>query len=162
MPRLLQGKLTAEGGRFAVVVSRFNEFITSKLMSGAVETLVRQGCDPDRITCAQVPGAFELPLVAKKLAETRSYDAVICLGCVLRGETPHFEYIAAEAAKGIAQVALDSGVPVTFGVITADTLEQAIERAGGNVGNKGTEAALSAIELAHLLKQLPSECPARP
>lgn len=155
MPREIHGQLAVDGQRFAIVVSRFNEFITSKLLSGAVDCLKRHGCDEDRITCVHVPGAFEIPLVARRLAGSGMYDAVICLGCVLRGQTPHFEYVAGEAAKGIAQVGMSTGIPTTFGVITADTLEQAVERAGTKAGNKGVEAALSAIELTNLLKQLP-------
>ena len=156
MPREIHGQLAADGKRFALVVSRFNEFITSKLLTGAVDALTRHGCDKDNITCVHVPGSLELPFVAKKLAESGAYDAVVCLGCVIRGHTPHFEYVAAESAKGIAQVGLDTGVPTTFGVITADTLEQAIERAGSKAGNKGVDAALSAIELTNLLGQLPT------
>ena len=155
MPRELHGQLAVDGQRFAIVVSRFNEFITSKLLSGAVDTLKRHGCEDDNITCVHVPGAFELPFVAKKLAESGRFDAVICVGCVIRGQTPHFEYVAGEAAKGIAHVGLSTGVPTTFGVITADTLEQAVERAGAKAGNKGVDAAVSAIELINLLKQLP-------
>ena len=154
MPREVQGNLAVDGQRFAVVVSRFNDFITTKLKAGAIDALVRHGCLDDHITCVTFPGAFELPMVAKRLAESGSYDAVICVGCVIRGQTPHFEYVAGEAAKGIAQVGLTTGIPVTFGVITADTLEQAIERAGSKAGNKGADAALSAIELVHLLSQL--------
>lgn len=156
MPRELHGQLSVDGQRFAIAVSRFNEFITSKLLSGAVDTLKRHGCEDDNITCVHVPGAFELPFVAKKLAESGRFDAVICVGCVIRGQTPHFEYIAGEAAKGIANVGLSTGVPTTFGVITADTLEQAIERAGVKSGNKGVDAAMCAIELVNLLRQLPS------
>ncbi len=157
MPPVMQGTLSAEGQRFAVVMSRFNEFITTKLLAGAVEALTSHGCQDSQVTCVQVPGAFELPLVAKKLAESGSYDAVICLGCIIRGETPHFEYIAAEAARGLAQVALSTGVPIVFGVITADTVEQAIDRAGGKGGNKGVEAALVALELTNLLRGLATE-----
>ena len=155
MPSELHGQLAVDGQRFAIVVSRFNEFITSRLVSGAVDALTRHGCNEENITCVFVPGSFELPFMAKKLAESGSYDAVICLGCVIRGQTPHFEYVAGQAARGIAEVGLSSGVPTTFGVITADTLEQAIERAGSKAGNKGVDAALSAIELTNLLKQLP-------
>ncbi len=155
MPREIQGHLTVDGQRFAVVVSRFNEFITSKLLSGAIDALKRHGATDDNITAVYVPGAFELPMVAKKLADSGEFDAIVCLGCVIRGQTPHFEYIASEAAKGIAQVGLASGVPTTFGVITSDTLEQAIERAGSKAGNKGVDAAVSAIELVNLLAQLP-------
>ena len=154
MPREIQGQLTVEGQRFGLVVSRFNEFITSKLLSGAIDALMRHGCNEDDITSVRVPGAFDLPLVAKKLAESGQYDAIICLGCVIRGQTPHFDYVAGEAAKGIAQVALSTGVPVTFGVITADTLEQAVERAGAKAGNRGADVAPSAIELANVVTQL--------
>lgn len=157
MPQEFQGQLAVNGQRFAIVVSRFNEFITSKLLSGAVDSLERHGCDREDITCVHVPGAFELPLAAQKLAQSGHFDAVICLGCVIRGQTPHFEYIAGEAAKGIGQVALSTGVPTSFGVITADTLEQAVERAGAKAGNKGVEAALSAIEMTNLLSQLPTK-----
>jgi 6,7-dimethyl-8-ribityllumazine synthase len=156
MPHEIHGQLAVDGQRFAIVVSRFNEFITSKLLSGAVDTLQRHGCEDDNITCVHVPGAFELPFVAKKLAESGRFDAVICVGCVIRGQTPHFEYVAGEAAKGVAHVGLSTGVPTTFGVITADTLEQAIERAGAKSGNKGVDAAMCAIELVNLLRQLPS------
>ena len=156
MPREIHGQLTVDGQRFAIVVSRFNEFITSKLLGGAIDALKRHGGDEDNITCVHVPGALELPFIAKKLAESGSYDAVICLGCVIRGQTPHFEYVAGQAAKGVAHVALTTGVPVTFGVITADTLEQAVERAGAKSGNKGVDATVSAIELTNLLKQVPT------
>ena len=156
MPAEIHGKLAADGLRFALVVSRFNEFITSKLLAGAIDALTRHGCDADNITAVHVPGAFELPFVARKLADCGAYDAVICLGCVIRGHTPHFEYIAAETSKGVAQVGLDTGVPTTFGVITTDTLEQAVERAGSKAGNKGVDAAMSAMELVNLLKQLPA------
>lgn len=156
MPQEIQGHLLVDGAGFAIVVSRFNELITSKLLAGAVDTLVRHGADEARITCVHVPGAFELPMVAHKLALSGQYDAVICLGCVIRGQTPHFEYVASEAAKGIGQVGLSTGVPTTFGVITADTLEQAIERAGVKAGNKGGEAAASAIELVNVLRQIPT------
>ena len=155
MPRELHGQHTVDGQRFGIVVSRFNEFITSKLLTGAIDALKRHGCEDDNITCVHVPGSFELPFMANKLAESGSYDAVICLGCVIRGQTPHFEYIASEVAKGTAQVGLSTGVPVAFGVITSDTLEQAVERAGSKAGNKGADAALSAIELTNLLRQLP-------
>lgn len=156
MAREFHGQLAVDGQRFAVVVSRFNEFITSKLLSGAVDALTRHGCEESNITTVHVPGAFELAFVAKKLAESGSYDAVICLGCVIRGQTPHFEYVAGQAARGISQAALATGVPITFGVITSDTLEQAVERAGSKAGNRGVDAALSAIELTSLLTQLPA------
>ncbi len=154
MPKELHGQLRVDGQRFAIVVSRFNEFITSKLLSGAIDTLTRHGCKEDDITVVHVPGSFELPFMAKKVAQADSVDAVICLGCVIRGQTPHFEYVAAEAIKGIAQVGLDTGVPCAFGVITADTLEQAVERAGSKAGNKGADAANSAIEMTSLAAQL--------
>ena len=152
--RELQGNLVVERQRFAVVVSRFNEFITGKLVAGALDALQRHGCDAKNITVVRIPGSFELPLTAKKCAQSGLYDAVICLGCVIRGQTPHFEFIAAEAAKGIAQVGLETGIPVAFGVITADTLEQAIERAGAKAGNKGADAAVTAIELLNLYAQI--------
>ena len=155
MPQELHGQLAVDGQRFAIVVSRFNEFITAKLLAGAIDALRRHGCAEDAITCVHVPGAFELPFIAKKLAESGSYDAVICLGCVIRGKTPHFEYVAGQSARGIAEVGLSTGVPTTFGVITADTLEQSVERAGAKSSNKGVDAALCAIELTNLLRQLP-------
>ncbi|GFN24001.1 6,7-dimethyl-8-ribityllumazine synthase [Thermanaeromonas sp. C210] len=151
--RTLQGKLTAEGLKFGIVVSRFNEFITSRLLSGALDALERHGAGPDAIDVVWVPGAFEIPITAQKMAQ-RGYDAVICLGAVIRGATPHFEYVAAEVTKGIAQVALGSNRPVIYGVITADNLEQAIERAGTKAGNKGFEAAMAAMEMANLFKEL--------
>jgi len=154
MAQEIQGQLAVDGQKFAIVVSRFNEFITSKLLSGAIDALVRHGCDEDNITCVRVPGSFELPFMAKKVAETGEFDAVICVGCVIRGQTPHFDYIAAQTARGVGEVGLTTGVPTVFGVITADTLEQAVERAGSKAGNKGTDAALSAIELVNLLGQL--------
>ena len=157
MPLELHGQLTADGGRFAVVVSRFNEFITSKLMAGALDALKRHGAADENITIVHVPGAFEISVVAKKLADSFTCDAIICLGCVIRGETPHFEYVAGEAARGIAQVALTTGVPTTFGVITADNTEQALARAGDKSNNKGVEAALAAIELVDLFAQLRSQ-----
>lgn len=153
MGKVYEGKLIAKGLRFALVVSRFNEFITSKLLSGALDALARHGASEDDIDIAWVPGSFEIPLVAKKLA-VKNYHAVICLGAVIRGATPHFEYVAAEVTKGVAQVGLQSEVPVVFGIITADTIEQAIERAGTKAGNKGWNAALTAIEMANLLNGL--------
>lgn len=152
MSRVFEGVLLGQGLKFALVVSRFNEFITQKLLGGAQDALRRHGVSDDEIAIAWVPGAFEMPLVAKKLVETKRFDAVICLGAVIRGDTPHFDYIASEVTKGIAKVGLDSGRPVIFGVITADTLEQAIERAGTKAGNRGFDAAVQAIEMVNLLK----------
>ncbi len=148
------GKLLGEGLKFAVVVSRFNDFITSKLLEGAQDTLSRHGVRDADIDIAWTPGSFEIPLIAKKLAESGRYDAVVCLGAVIRGGTPHFDYIAAEVSKGIAKVGLDTGLPVILGVVTADTLEQAIERAGTKAGNYGSQAALHAIEMANLGKAI--------
>lgn len=153
MARVFEGQLIGEGLKFALVVSRFNEFITQKLLGGAMDALIRHGVAPTDIDVAWVPGAFEMPLVAQKMAG-KGYDAVICLGAVIRGATPHFEYVAAEVTKGIAQVSLNTGVPVVYGVITADTIEQAIERAGTKAGNKGFDAAVTAIETANLLRAL--------
>lgn len=156
MPKTYEGQLVATGYRFVIVVSRFNEFITSNLLGGALDALARHGVDTEHdVEVAWVPGSWEIPLVAMRFAQSGKYDAVICLGCVIRGGTPHFEYIAAEAAKGIAQSMLETGVPIAFGVLTTDNIEQAIERAGTKAGNKGGEAALSAIEMASLLRQLP-------
>jgi 6,7-dimethyl-8-ribityllumazine synthase len=154
MPRVLEGKIDAKGLKFGLVVSRFNSFISDRLLEGAVDALIRSGAEEKNLSIARVPGAFEIPLAAKKMADSGMYDAVICLGCVIRGATPHFEYISAEAAKGVAKVSLESGVPVSFGVITADNLEQAIERAGTKVGNKGWDAALAAIEMINLFKTM--------
>lgn len=154
MPRIVEGNLSAKGLKFAVVVGRFNDFISTRLLEGAMDTLTRSGASEDDVDVVKVPGSFEIPVVAKRLAEKGSYDAIICLGCVIRGATPHFEYVAAEAAKGIARVSLDSGTPVSFGIITADNLEQAIERAGTKSGNKGSDASLTAVEMANLLKTL--------
>ncbi len=156
MANVYQGRLVAGKHRFGVVVSRFNEFITSKLLSGCLDALERHGVDPDDVDVAWTPGSFEEPVVAKRMAESGRYAAVICLGAVVRGSTPHFDYIAAEVSKGIAQVGLATGVPTVFGVITCDTLEQAIERAGTKSGNKGADAATSAIEMANLLDGLPA------
>ena len=153
MPRIFEGHLTDAGGRFAILVSRFNDFITTRLLDGALDTLARHGVDVDaRVTVVWVPGSFEMPVVAGRLARTGEYDAVIGLGCVIRGGTPHFDYVAAEVAKGLAHVALDTGVPVTFGILTTDTIEQAIERAGTKMGNKGSEAAEAALEMVSLLR----------
>lgn len=156
MTRELQGKLTARGRRFAVVVSRFNEYVTTRLRQSAVDTLEQHGCAAGDIAVVHVPGAFEIPLVARRLAESGTFDAIVCLGCVIRGETPHFEYVAGQAAAGIAEVGRTTGVPTTFGVITADNFEQAIERCGDKPGNKGVEAARCAIEMVDLLRQLSS------
>lgn len=153
MAKVFEGKLTGEQQKFGVVVSRFNEFITNKLLSGCLDTLVRHGVDQNAIDIAWVPGAFEMPLVAQKMA-ARDYDAVICLGAVIRGGTPHFEYVSAEVTKGIAQVGLNTGKPVIYGIITADTIEQAIERAGTKAGNKGADAAITAIEMVNLLNEI--------
>lgn len=154
MYQVLEGKISAEGFRFGIIVSRFNDFITSKLVEGAMDALIRHGAKEDQISLAKVPGAFEIPLTAKKLAGSGKYDAVICLGAVIRGSTPHFEYVAAEVSKGIATVALETSIPVTFGVLTTDNLEQAIERAGSKAGNKGWDAAMAAMELVNLYKDL--------
>ena len=151
---VIEGKLKAEGFRFAIIVSRFNDFICSRLVEGAMDALMRHGAAEKNVVLVKVPGAFEMPLVAKKLAESSKYDVVICLGAVIRGATPHFDYVAAEVSKGIATVALDSNIPITFGVLTTDTLEQAIERAGSKSGNKGYEAAMASIEMANLFKEL--------
>lgn len=150
----IEGKLTGGEGRYAIVVSRFNHFITEHLLSGAEDALQRHGVDQERITAVWVPGAFEIPLIAKKLVQTGQYRAVICLGAVIRGATPHFDYVAAEVSKGVAAVSLESGVPVIFGVLTTDTIEQAIERAGTKAGNKGWEAAMTALEMADLIDRI--------
>lgn len=152
MSKLFEGMLLGKGLKFGLVLSRFNEFITTKLLEGARDALLRHGVSEESIDIAWVPGAFEIPLAAKKLAETKNYDAVICLGAVIRGATPHYEYIAAEVSKGIAKVGLDTGVPVIFGVLTTETLEQAIERAGAKAGNEGFKSAVTAIEMANLLR----------
>jgi 6,7-dimethyl-8-ribityllumazine synthase len=152
--RTVEGKLIAENLKFALVVSRFNSFITERLLEGALDCLRRQGVAEDSLTVVRVPGAWEIPLVARRLVQTKAHDAVICLGAVIRGSTPHFDYVAAEVSKGIAQVSLDSGVPIGFGILTTDTLEQAIERAGSKAGNKGFAAAEAAIEMVNLLKGL--------
>lgn len=152
--RTYEGKLLAQGLRFGIIVSRFNDFICDRLLGGALDALRRSGADEGAIDIFKVPGAFEIPLLAKKVASTARYDAVICLGAVIRGSTPHFDYVANEVSKGVASVGLDTGIPVTFGVLTTDTLEQAIERAGSKAGNKGWDAAVSAIEMANLIRQL--------
>ncbi len=156
MGRSFEGQLNAAGMRFGIVISRFNDFITTRLLSGALDSLTRHGAAEEDVDVAWVPGAFEIPLVARKLADSGRYDAVICLGAIIRGATPHFDYIAAEASKGVAKVALDSALPVIFGIITADTIEQAVERAGTKAGNKGWDAALSAMEMASLMRALGS------
>jgi 6,7-dimethyl-8-ribityllumazine synthase len=152
--KILEGELQAKGLKFAIIVSRFNDFITSKLLDGAKDALLRHGAKEEDIDIARVPGSFEIPLIAKKLASKGTYNAVICLGTVIRGATPHFEYVAAEVAKGIAAASMETGVPIAFGVITSDTIEQAVERAGTKSGNKGFDAAITAIEMAQLLKKL--------
>ena len=154
MSGLFQGMLLGKGLKFGVVASRFNEFITTRLLDGAQDALLRHGVNQEDIDIAWVPGSFEIPLVAQKLAQTKRYDAVICLGAVIRGATPHFEYIAAEVTKGIARASLDTGLPIAYGVITTDTLDQAIERAGTKAGNKGFDAAMNAIEMANLLRSI--------
>jgi 6,7-dimethyl-8-ribityllumazine synthase len=152
MPKFHEAKLNAEGKKFALVVSRFNDFITDKLLSGALDALIRSGASDADIEVVRVPGAFEIPLVAKKMAKTNRFNAVIALGSVIRGSTPHFEYVSSEVSKGIAAVSMESEVPVIFGVITTDTIEQAIERAGTKAGNKGWSAAMDAVEMANLFE----------
>ncbi|MBN2654650.1 MAG: 6,7-dimethyl-8-ribityllumazine synthase [Nitrospirae bacterium] len=152
--KIIEGDLQAKDLKFAVVVSRFNDFITTKLLEGAKDALIRHGVKDDDIEVVKVPGAFEIPLIAKKMAAKGGYDAVICLGTVIRGATPHFEYVASEVSKGIASASLDTGVPIAFGVITSDTIEQAVERAGTKSGNKGWDAAVTAIEMAKVLKKI--------
>jgi 6,7-dimethyl-8-ribityllumazine synthase len=154
MSKQYEGMLLGKGLKFGVVISRFNEFFSKKLLEGAQDALLRHGVNEEDIEVAWTPGSFEMPLIAQKLAQTKKYDAVICLGAVIRGGTPHFDYIASEVTKGIAKVNLDTGVPVIYGVITTDTLEQAIERSGSKVGNKGFDAAVSAIEMANLVKSI--------
>ncbi len=154
MVKVIEGKLLAKGQIFGLVASRFNDFMTKELVNGCVDTLIRHGAEEKDITVAWVPGAFEVPLIAQKMAKTKSFDALICLGTVIRGATPHFDYIASEVAKGIAKVSLDCDLPVIFGIITADSIEQAVERAGSKDGNKGRDAALSAIEMINLSRQL--------
>ncbi len=152
--KIIEGELQAKGLKFGIVVSRFNDFITSRLLDGAIDALVRHGAKEDDIEVVKVPGSFEIPLVAKKMASKGVYNAVICLGTVIRGATPHFDYVAAEVSKGIAGASLETGVPIAFGVITSDTIEQAVERAGSKAGNKGWDAAITAIEMAQVLKKL--------
>jgi 6,7-dimethyl-8-ribityllumazine synthase len=154
MPQFFEGNLDATGRKFGIVVSRFNSFICERLLEGAVDALIRHGAADADIHVARVPGAYEIPLFAKKMAATGSYDALICLGAVIRGSTPHFDYVAAEVSKGVAGVSLESGVPIAFGVLTTDTIEQAVERAGTKAGNKGFDAAVTAIESINLIKAL--------
>lgn len=151
-----QGRLSAEGFRFALVASRWNDFLTARLVEGALDALERLGAEEAAVELFKVPGSFEIPLLARKVAGTAKYDAVICLGTIIRGQTPHFEYIAAEVTKGIAQAGMETGLPVVYGIVTADTLEQAIDRAGVKAGNKGFEAAMSAVELVNLYKSVMS------
>ena len=155
MVNVIEGQLVAKGMRFAIIASRFNEFISSKLMEGATDALVRHDVSKEDITVCWVPGAFEMPVVAKRLAVTGAYDAIICVGAVIRGATSHFDYVASEVSKGIASVSLDTGVPISFGVLTTDNIEQAIERAGTKAGNKGFESAMAAIEMVSLFKEIP-------
>ena len=154
MAKTIQGNVTAQGLKFGIIAARFNDFITGRLVEGALDGLQRHGAAEGDIEIVKVPGAYEIPLAAKMLAQSKKYDAIICLGAVIRGATPHFEYVSAEVSKGIASVSLDSNVPVIFGVLTTDTIEQAIERAGTKSGNKGWDAALSAIEMANLMRQI--------
>ena len=152
MPRIIEAKLLAKGKKFGIVTSRFNNFISDRLVEGAVDALLRSGAEDKGIDIVKVPGAFEIPLITKKMAEKGVYDAVICLGAVIRGATPHFDYVSAEVSKGIAMVSLDSNIPVIFGILTTDTIEQAIERAGTKAGNKGWSAGIAAIEMANLIE----------
>lgn len=154
MPKVIQGDLTAKGLKFGIVAARFNDFITARLLDGAVDALTRHGAAEGDIEVIKVPGSFEIPLAARVLAQSKKYNALICLGAVIRGATPHFEYVSAEVSKGVASVSMESGLPVIFGVLTTDTIEQAIERAGTKSGNKGWDAALSAIEMANLMRQI--------
>jgi len=154
MPKIIEGHLDADGLKFGIIASRFNDFIGEKLVGGAIDSLLRHGAKETDIAIYKVPGAFEIPQTAKKLASTKQYDAVICLGVVIRGDTPHFDYIAAEVSKGIATVGLETGIPIIFGVLTTETIEQAIERAGSKAGNKGWDAANAAVELVNLYKKL--------
>jgi 6,7-dimethyl-8-ribityllumazine synthase len=153
-PKVHEGRLNAEGFRFGIVASRWNEFITGRLVEGALDALERLGAKEGSVSVYRVPGAFEIPLLAKRLAQSRRFDAIICVGTIIRGQTPHFDYIANEVARGISQAGLDSGVPVVFGIVTADTVDQAIDRAGVKLGNKGFEAGMTAVELANLYKEV--------
>ena len=152
--KTLEGKLTAKNMKIAIVVARFNEFITSKLLNGCIDCLIRHEAADEDLTVAWVPGAFEIPMAAKKLAESGKYDAVICLGAVIRGATPHFDYVCAEASKGIAQVSMQTGVPVAFGVLTTENIQQAVERAGTKAGNKGVDCAMTVMEMVNLFKEM--------
>lgn len=152
--KIIEGNLTAENMKIGIIVARFNEFITSKLLSGAIDTIVRHGGNDDDITVSWVPGAFEIPLIAQKMADSQKYDAIICLGAVIRGATTHYDYVCSEVSKGVAQIGLNSGIPVMFGVVTTENIEQAIDRAGTKSGNKGSDAALSAIEMVNLVKNI--------
>jgi len=154
MPKIIQGDLSAKGLKFGIVASRFNDFITARLLDGAVDALVRHGASDNDIEVVRVPGAYEIPLVAREMARSKKYGAVICLGAVIRGATPHFEYVSAEVSKGVAAVSLETGLPVVFGVLTTDSIEQAVERAGAKAGNRGADAAMNALELADLYRQL--------
>ncbi len=154
MPKIIQGDLSGRGLRFGIVAARFNDFITSRLLEGALDALQRHGVTEQDIEIVRVPGSYEIPLAAKMMAQTKKYSGVICLGAVIRGATPHFEYVSAEVSKGVASVSLETGLPVIFGVLTTDTIEQAIERAGTKSGNKGWDAAISAIEMANVMKQM--------
>jgi len=158
-PTVITGDLVVRGQKFAILVSRFNEFISSRLLDAAVDALQRHGCPPGNITVMWVPGAWELPLAARRAAASRRFDGVICLGCVIRGETPHFDYVAGESAKGIAQVSLETDVPIAFGVLTTHTLDEAVNRAGAKAGNKGADAALTAIEMVNLLAKVDAKKP---
>lgn len=152
--KVIEGELQARGLRFCIILSRFNDFITSRLLDGALDALIRHGADEKDIEVIKVPGSFEIPMVAKRMANKGTFDAIICLGTVIRGATPHFEYVAAEVSKGIATASMETGVPISFGIITSDTIEQAIERAGSKSGNKGWDAAMTAIEMAQVLKKV--------
>jgi len=151
---IIEGDFSAKGLRFAIIVGRFNSFVTERLLAGALDALGRSGCPPESIEIVRVPGSWEMPVVARELARAKRYDAIIALGAVIRGDTPHFDYVAAHAASGLAQIPLETGVPVTFGVLTTNTMEQAVDRAGGKSGNKGFDAATTAIEMAHLMRRL--------
>jgi 6,7-dimethyl-8-ribityllumazine synthase len=154
MPQIIEGRLQAQGLKVGILVSRFNSFIGDRLVEGAIDALLRHGAEKDNLVVVRVPGAFEIPPVAKQMAASGNYHALVCLGAVIRGSTPHFDYVSAEVSKGIAAVSMDAGIPVTFGVLTTDTLEQAIERAGSKAGNKGFDAAMAAIEMANLYKAI--------